>query len=436
VSGRALVRFALTLVVCVLLLAGCGGGVAQPDPPLPGMRLTIYSSLPQRGPLHGVAADVLGAERLALAQVGSHVGRYDVQLIALDASTLAAGSSDPAQISQNARRAAKNAHTVAYLGELETGSSAISVPLLNEAGILQVSPLDTAMALTTASLAVAGSPERFYPKLKVWGRTFARVVPSDRSQVDALLASMREAGVERLAILTDEDPSGRALATTLGAKAHAAGVTVVAREEIDVNELRHDDSIVRVLAAAPDGVLDATGARPGAAGLWRELSAADPQLRLFAPASLADPSFVAGLGPASAAAAHVTLPLLGAGDGSAAERRFAHAFAARYGHLPAPEARYGYEAMRSVLDAIRRAELRADGPLTRRGVVHEYFRTDLRDSVLGRYAIDASGDTSMRRWGAFGVAGGELRFERALDSASAARRSRPVGQNSASAPKE
>jgi branched-chain amino acid transport system substrate-binding protein len=410
VFGRALLQFALTLPACALALAGCGGGEKQPDPRLRAAELTIYSSSPQRGPLRSVAADVLDAERLALAQQNGRVGRYRVRLAALDASTLSAGGPDPAQISQNARLAAKNPRTVAYLGELATGSSAISIPLLNEAGILQVSPLDTAMALTTRSLAVAGSPERFYPKLRDLGRTFARVVPSDRSQVDALLTAMRRAGVRRLALLTDEDPSGRALATNLRAKAHAAGIAVVAREEIDEHAPRQDDALARIGEAHPDAVLDATGARPGAARLWRELNAADPQLRLFAPASLADPRFVAGLGSAEAAA-HVTQPILAEGDDNRAAWAFARAFARRYGHAPAPEARYGYEAMRSVLDAIRRAERRApEGMVTRAAVVRAYFARTPRDGVLGPYAIDAAGDTSLRDWSAYRVADGHLGF--------------------------
>jgi branched-chain amino acid transport system substrate-binding protein len=410
VFGRTLLRFALALPLCGLALAGCGGSPAQRDPRLHDARLTIYSSLPQRGPLRDVAADTLAAERLALAQDGARIGRYRVRLVALDASTPQSGRSDPAQISQNARRAAEDPRTVAYLGELATGTSAISVPLLNEAGILQVSPLDSAIALTTSSLAVAGSPERYYPKLRELGRTFARVVPSDRSQVDALLSDMRRRGLRRLAILTDEDPSGRALATNLRAKAHAAGIAVVAREEIDEHARQHDDTVARLLEPNPDAALDATGARLGAARLWRELHAADPLLLLYAPAALADPTFVAALGPA-AAVAHVTQPLYEAARRAPAARRFIRAFARHDGHVPAVQARYGYEAMRSVLDALRRAARAApDGLLTRHAVVRAYFATAARESVLGRYKIDGAGDTSLAAWGAYRVVGGALRF--------------------------
>jgi branched-chain amino acid transport system substrate-binding protein len=428
VFGRGLFRLALALLPGALALAGCGGGATQEDARLHGARLTIYGSLPQRGPLRAVAADVLDAERLALAHDGGHVGRYGVRLVVLDASTPGAARSDPAQISQNARRAAQDPGTVAYLGELATGSSAISIPLTNEAGILQVSPLDTAMALTTRSLAVAGSPERYYPKLREVGRTFARVVPSDRGQADALLTDMHEHGVRRLAILTDEDPSGRALAVNLRAKAHAAGIAVVAREEIDEHALQHDDAIARIEQANPDAALDATGARPGAVRLWRELHAADPVLELYAPADLADPSFVAALGPL-AAIAHVTRPMDEAQEGGPLARRFERAFQRAYGRAPGPEARYGYEAMRGVLAAIRRARAAApDGLLTRRDVVRAYFATAPRDSVLGAYAIGPDGDTTLAGWGAYrvvagaaGEGGGRLRFAGGLTGASAER---------------
>ncbi|HEU4702663.1 MAG TPA: ABC transporter substrate-binding protein, partial [Conexibacter sp.] len=369
--------------------------------------------------LREVAADVLDAERLALAQAGGRAGRYRVRLVALDASTPDAGRSDPAQISQNARRAVQGMRTVAYLGELATGTSAISIPLLNEAGILQVSPLDTAMAYTTRSLAVAGSPERYYPKLKEAGRTFARVVPSDRTQVDALLTAMRRAGVKRLAILTDEDPSGRALATNLRAKARAAGIAVVAREEIDPHAARHDDAVARIRELRADTVLDATGTRPAAARLWRELHAADPLLQLYAPASLADPGFVAALG-AAAAVAHVTRPVYEPLHGGPAAQRFVRDFRRAYRRVPAAEARYGYEAMRAVLAAIRRAEAAADGPITRRAVTRAFFETAVRGGVLGPYAIEPSGDTTLGRWGAFRAVDGRLRFAGGVGAGSAA----------------
>jgi ABC-type branched-subunit amino acid transport system substrate-binding protein len=89
--------------------------------------------------------------------------------------------------------------------------------------------------------------------------------------------------------------------------------------------------------------------------------------------------------------------------------------AARYRSLfggpPPPAALFGYEAMRGVLAAIGRAGPAAND---RHGVVDAYFRTTASSSVLGPYAIDSRGDTTLGRYGGFADHGGRLVLERLL----------------------
>ena len=72
-----------------------------------------------------------------------------------------------------------------YLGEFNSGGSAISLPITNEAGILQVSPSNTYVGLTRAEGADKGEPDKYYPSGK---RTFGRVVPADHIQAAAQVA--------------------------------------------------------------------------------------------------------------------------------------------------------------------------------------------------------------------------------------------------------
>ena len=67
----------------------------------------------------------------------------------LDDSTAAAGKWDPGQTAANARKAASDSKAVYYIGEFNSGASEVSIPILNEAGIPQVSPANTYVGLTT-----------------------------------------------------------------------------------------------------------------------------------------------------------------------------------------------------------------------------------------------------------------------------------------------
>ena len=417
--GRASIRAATASVALALLATGCGAARKPEREPIHGTRLTIYASAPFEGPDRAVAADVGRAELLALAQTHGRIGRYRVRLVTLDAATVKAGGWDPSQISQNARRAAGDPTTVAYIGELDNNSSAISIPLLNEAGILEVSPLDTAMALTTRSRAVAGSPQRYYPKLPETGRTFARIVPNDRAQAAALVRYMGDEGVRRAALLVDEDTTALALADVVRSEARGAGIAIVDDESVDPGARDHQDLVERLRALHPDAVLYAGGARNtrvrvGAERLWRELAAADPELKLFAPDALVDPRFLKAIGTAGKET-YVTRPVLALRAYPPAARHFARTFARRYGAPPPPEALYGYEAMRAVLAAVRSAVRTAgDARLTRAAVVRAFFAGRAGDGVLGPFAIDPRGDTSLTTYGAYRVVGGQLRYERAL----------------------
>jgi len=406
---------ALCLAAVALLSAGCGGE----DPAqsaVTGSELTVYSSMPLEGPDRRAALDVLRGERMALREAGGAVGRYRVRLVSLDAATEKAARWDPAQISENARRAAKDPAAVAYVGEFHTGSSAISVPLLNEAGILQLSPTDSAMSLTQRTLAVPDSPAKYYPKAEEYGRTFARLVPGDRAQVAALLDYMRRERVERLMVLSDEDPIGLAYALALRpALAHRYGIALADRQDVDPHQQDPRDLIAKIQEARVDAVLYAGQAHEGAIRLWQDLSVAEPSMKLFAPGSLVDRPFLAAVG-AAAGATYVTRPLQGLRAYPPAAARFARAYERLHGRAPEPEALYGYEAMKAILAAIgTAAEAAGERSLDRADVVRAFRGIRREQTVLGDYELLPGGDPSPHRYGAWRVLDGRLRYVHRLD---------------------
>ena len=97
-----------------------------------------------------------------------------------------------------------------------------------------------------------------------------------------------------------------------------------------------------------------------------------------------------------------------------AAQAFYAAFRARFGKAAGPYALQGYEAMRVALDAIRAAGPRGND---RAAVVAAFHAIRDRDSVLGRYSIDANGDTTLSTYGVLSVdRRGRLVYDRTIDS--------------------
>jgi len=389
--------------------------------------MAVYSSQPLVGRMAPQGIDVVRAERLALREAGGRVGRFAVVSIALNSADPTSGSAtwDPALVLANARRAAKDPRTVAYLGELDTGASAISIPVLNEEEILQVSPADTVAGLTTRrGSAGSGEPDKYYPTRR---RTFARLMPSDSVQAAALLETMRADGVGRLMLLNDDAIYGKSLAVGVENTAKRAGITVVDDREVDADRSDPDPQSIASVAdkavqAATEGAADAllaAGDWSGTAGLLRAIHRRAPLLRLYAPGALAgDPTFAPALGATTSAATQMTYAPLPVRLRPPAAVDFVRRFRRAYGADPHPYAVYGYEAMRGTLAAIRAA---GDGASNRRAVVHGFFDAPPHRSPIGTYRILRSGDTTEAVYGLYRPQAGALVFERRLGPVSPGR---------------
>lgn len=402
------VRVVGALVAAAALAAGCGE--AGSSTRTSSDTLTVFMSLPLRGERAATSAAILNGAKLALAQSQGHAGPFKLRFAALDDS-LVKGTApprwNPGQTAANARRAAQDRDAIAYIGEVDSGASAVSIPITNEAGILQVSPASTYTGLTRGEGGDKGEPERYYPS---GTRTFGRIVPGDQVQAPALVQLARGRGVRRVFLVRDADTYAGRLAAAIARRGRAGGLQVVGDAQVADDPAGANDVALEVAASRADAVVY-TGGAAAAPALWRAVRVREPDITLFGTAGLADARVAARLGR-SGARTFLTSPSLELGEYAPSAAAFGRAYRERFRVDPPPYAIQGYEAMASVVAAIRAAGDRGDD---RREVIREFFRLESRRSVLGTYSIDANGDTTLSRYGAYRVREGRLEPVAVLD---------------------
>ena len=407
-------RLALGALAAVIILAGCGTKDAL-GTRIRGRTLSIYVSVPLHGASNVSGQAVVNGARLALVEAHERVGDYRVELKVLDDATVARGGWDPGQTTIGVRLAVLDPTTIGYVGEMNSGASAVSIPPLNRAGIPQVSPTSSAIGLTSSAQgADPGEPQKYYP---TGVRTFARVVPNDSVQAIAQVRTQKSMGCTSVYVLNDGEVDGADAARSYEIAALRAGLHVIASQIFP-----RDATSYRALAAGiaqlrPSCVLIAADTESGAVLLTRQLAAAMPDVKIFGTQGLAEPTFYnpaqGGIPLTVDPQVIITSPTLPLAEYPPAARVFAFAYERRFGPLQ-PDSILGYEAMDLLLSAIIRATDRGTAPVVRSKVRAAVFDTRDRRSVLGTYSVDPNGDTTLRRYGVYEIVGGQLSFLEAI----------------------
>jgi branched-chain amino acid transport system substrate-binding protein len=414
---------ALTGLACWLAmaagLAACGDD-DDSDGERPGSgadSVNVYSSLPLQGAQRLQTLAMVNGIKLALEQAGGKAGGIKVNYTSLDDSTAQAGNWTPEATSANARRVAQDDDAIAYIGEFNSGASAISMPLLNEVPIAQISPANTAVGLTSDEPgAEEGEPDKYYPTGE---RHYVRIVPKDTIQGAALATVMQEDGCRNIGILNDKEVYGAGLARNIESSARELGLEVATNEGIDPRAPNFRAQASGLASMNVDCFVFAGVTPNGAVQLFKDVSAALPEAKLYGPDGVSNPEFFVtdegGLPPDVASKVKVTVATLSPDQYPPEGQRFFDRYKERYGVSSVdPYAIYGYEAMTLVLDTCERLGERCTD---REAFIDALFETKGRESVLGTYDIDENGDTTITDYGVYRIEGGELVFDQTIKAA-------------------
>lgn len=147
--------FILPLLAAVLLVgAGCGSSATE------DAVLTVYVSAPTGS--EGAQRIADGVEQ-ALADAGGEAGGVEVRVERLGGEVGPLDRITQASAGENARTATEDSSSIAYIGEAGGEATELSVPITNEAGLLQIAPVPVPEKLLRESEASTDVPTRFQP---------------------------------------------------------------------------------------------------------------------------------------------------------------------------------------------------------------------------------------------------------------------------------
>ncbi len=377
-----------------------GGSAAE------GETLTIYSSLPLQGTSKEQSEAVIEGEKLALKEAGNKAGKFKLKYVSLDDSTAQnPGTADEAQTAQNARKAVQDKSTIFYLGEFNSGGTKVSLPILNKAGIPQISPSNTYVGLTTDKPgSEPGEPDKYYP---AGTKTYARVVPADDIQGAALATTMKEDGCKTIHIFNDKTTYGAGLARNIELSAKEIGLTVEGNDGTEKTAPNYRSLAAKVKA---DCFVGSGVTGENYVQVFKDVAAAAPDAKLYGPDGVAEEAFTnpkkGGIPADVGARTKITVATLGLEEfkkrGNADAEKFFTDFEAEYGDAsPDPYAIYGYETMALALATLEAAGDKAND---RKAVAEQLVgNTKGRNSVLGTYDIDENGDTTLTDYGLYTI---------------------------------
>ena len=302
-----------------------------------------------------------------------------------------------------------------YIGEFNSGCAEVSIPILNEAGVPQVSPANTYVGLTTNEPGSApGEPQKYYPK---GDRTYLRIVPRDTIQAAAGLITMKKDGCTKVAVANDKEAYGTGLAALLELQKGKYGVNIVSNTGIDPTQPNFRSYASTIKGQGADCFYFAGIVSNGAVQITKDVNAAIPSAKIYGGDGVCTSSYTAASQhgvPASidpkiqCTVATLDLPTYPGG------KDFLAAYKKAYGSSnPDPYAIYGYE----VDEARARHDLGSSVPraTTRPPCSKALFAIKARHSVLGTYGFDANGDTTLKSYGLYKVdKNGDPLFERTV----------------------
>lgn len=430
--SRLILLVALMATV-LLVVSACGGGAAAPttapsggtqptSAPSGGTQPTsapsggaggtikVVSSTPLTGGDSPDGIAMANSAKMAFEKHGAKAGNYTLSVEIKDDASAARGAWDPDVETSNANAAVADPTVLGYLGTYNSGAAKLSIPILNQAGMVMISGANTAIALTKnmAGVTAADEPNKYYPS---GVRNYVRVCPADDIQGAVGANWMKALGAKKIYVLNDQQLYGKGIADRFVQVAKDGGLTVINEEGIDTKASDYSSQATKIVSSGADGFYfgGVASSHPGL--VWKALKSAGFKGIMMGPDGMYSDDYLKEAG-ADAEGTYLTFAGLPTDqlDKVSPEGKQWHAdYLKEFGKEPGVYGSYGYEAALVMLKAIDDCVAKND--VTRKCVRDAVFATKDFKGILGTtWSFDANGDTSLKTMTHNQVVNGAFKF--------------------------
>ncbi len=418
---QAMMRCLAWSLCCVLLwlVAGCSGPSKDRQ-----STIRIVSSLPLTGSSRTQSETMVKGIQMALEDAHFRAGRFRIEYLSWDDASAQAGTWDPAKEKENASRAASDLDTMVYLGTYNSGAAKIAIPILNQVGLVMVSPANTYSGLTKPDTGEVGEPDLYYPR---GFRNYCRVVPADDLQGQAAAWWAQSLGIKKVYILDDKELYGRGIARVFELGCKQRGLQVLGHEGIDSKAPDYRAVVNKIRETGAELVYFGGITQNGSGKLVKDLRAGGCEALFMAPDANKEDAFLESAGP-DANGCLVTLGGLPPESMNEKAQAWYRRYRERFGSEPEAYSIYSYEATQVVLQAIEKAGIK-----DREAIRTAIFATKDYEGLLGTWSFDKNGDTTLTAMSGYEVVDGKFVFSAGLQPDQPAANLKVVGVRQAQA---
>ena len=352
--------------------------------------MKIVSSLPRTGSANGQTTSMVNGLKMAIAETGGKIAGYTIAYEDWDDASPERGQWDPALEAANAQRAVKDADIMAYIGTYNSGAAKIAMPILNQAGMVMVSPANTYPGLTKPGTGEANEPMVYRPTGRI---NYFRVVPADDIQGDVAAHFAKEyLAAKKVFVLHDRELYGKGVADVFKRVAGQLGLAIVGYEGIDPKAANYRSLVTKIRSSGADLVYFGGTTQTNAGQLAKDLVAGGAKVKMMMPDGCRETALIESAGKENLEGrAYVTFGGLPPSELQGKGREFYEAYKKKYNTEPEAYAIYGYEAGRVALTGLQRA-----GQKDREAIRAAVAGIRDMDGALGKWSFDANGDTSLK----------------------------------------